>query len=264
MKHPAYLLYTLAQLSGLLLAHSSLASHLIQPDFSAPYSGERVKEYTVTLPLSRDQQEAFTIPRDCQKVNSRLLEGAGRWGSRVQRRLWLKVDDDCRYLNFLKSNPNHADKDFVSSYDFFNAKVSDLPLYPGCDLFLLLHDPSACPPPMHGMPNFSMFMESHAMPGHMEPEADDCRFEGGVFRGHIYHTGAGLRCIEDHHAPGYRILSVDYADVNADGYLDAVLRMAPVGRGGRPSLLILPLTRFSEKEKFVIPQGADYPRLGPA
>ncbi|WP_296802697.1 hypothetical protein [Thiolapillus sp.] len=84
-----------------------------------------------------------------------------------------------------------------------------------------------------------------------------------MFRGYIYHTGMGLRCIKDPKAPGYRILSVDFADVNGDKCQDAVLRMMSIGRGARLSLLILPLTRCSEDDKFSLPPGSDYPRFGP-
>ncbi|HHH13926.1 MAG TPA: ferric uptake regulator family protein [Thiolapillus brandeum] len=233
------------------------------PWFTAPYSGEKVKEYEVTLPVSRYEEETFLIPRDCKKLNSRLLEGAGHWGNRVQRRLWIKADDDCRYLNYLKRNPKKADKDFVSSYDFLNARITDLPLRPGCDLYMLLRDPDACPAPPPGMPDFSMFMMHQGHHPDPQESRDECRFENGVFRGHIHYTPEGLRCYRDRRAPGYRILSVDFADVNADGYLDAVLRMTLIGSRSRPELLVLPLTRFSGEEPFTIPKGAGYPRMGP-
>ncbi len=237
------------------------------PWFTAPYTGEKVKSYEITLPLSRYEEETFVIPRDCKKLNSRLLEGAGHWGNRVQRRLWIKADDDCRYLNYLNKNPRKAEKDFVSDYDFFNARLADLPLRPGCDLYLLLRDPTACPDPLPGMPDFSMLMMHQEHPGIPTeiPGADpqQCRFRNGVFRGHIFFVDDSLQCEEDHRAPGYRILSVDYADVNGDGYLDAVLRMSLIGTHGRPELLVLPLTRFAPEGKFSLPQGADYPRFGP-
>ena len=243
---------------------STPASTGVKPFFSAPYTGEKVQKYKITLPLSRYEQETFTIPQDCARLNSRLLEGNGRWGNRIERRLWIKADDDCRYLNFLQKYSGKVEKDFVSNYDFYNASITDLPLRPGCDLNLLLRNPAACPPSMPGMPNFSMFMENTPMHQGQQAELEDCRFINGVFRGHIYHTGRGLRCIKDPKAPGYRILSVDFADVNGDNCQDAVLRMTPIGRGARPSLLILPLTRRSNDEKFSLPPGSDYPRFGPS
>lgn len=248
----------------MLTFHSTVFAQVVKPYFSAPYTGEKVQQYEITLPLSRYENATFTIPKDCGKLNSRLLEGSGHWGNRVERRLWIKADDDCRYLNFLQKYSGQVNQDFVSNYDFYNAKISDLPLRPGCDLNLLLHNPAACPPSMPGMPNFSMFMENMPMHREQNNELEDCRFDNGVFRGYIYHTGMGLRCIKDQKAPGYRILSVDFADVNGDKCQDAVLRMVPIGRGVRPSLLILPLTRCSDDEKFFLPLGSDYPRFGPA
>ncbi len=258
---------TVVRLTAVLLwlaATATLAATAGEsPWFAAPYSGKKVKEYEITLPISRNQEETFLIPKDCKKLNSRLLEGAGHWGNAVQHRLWIKADDDCRYLNYLRQNPHKGDKDFVSSYDFMNARITDLPLRPGCDLYVLLRDPQACPPPLPGMPDFSLFMnDEHQAP--VPPGSDEaCRFEKGVFRGTIYPTPEGIVCHKDPGAPGYRILSVDYADVNGDGYLDAVLRMALIGSHGRPELLVLPLTRLSDKGPFSIPKGADYPRLGP-
>jgi hypothetical protein len=64
--------------------------------------------------------------------------------------------------------------------------------------------------------------------------------------------------------PGFRILSVDFADVNNDNYQDATLRLIPIGPGNSPAPTILPLTRTSEEEKFSIPENALFPTLGPA
>ena len=259
--HLVFCLLLSFQATGFASSHATSAA---SPYFSAPYTGEKVKEYKIQLPTSRYEKETFNIPKDCGKLNSRLLEGNGHWGNSIERRLWMKADDDCRYLNFLNKYSGKASQDYVSNYDFYNANITDLPLRPGCDLNLLLHNPAACPPPMQGMPNFSMFMSTMPMQQTREKETlKDCRFENGLFRGYIYHTGMGLRCIRDSKAPGYRILSVDFADVNGDDCQDAVLRMMPVGRGARPSLLVLPLTRCGNDEKFILPPGSDYPRFGP-
>ena len=56
---------------------------------------------------------------------------------------------------------------------------------------------------------------------------------------------------------------MDFADVNGDGYLDAVLRLSRIGTRQRPELLVLPLTRFAPDQPFSLPQGTEYPRLGP-
>lgn len=247
---------------------ASVAVAMVQPWFTAPYSGEKVHEYEVTLPISRYEKQTFRIPRDCKKLNSALLEGAGHWGNRVERRLWLKADDDCRYLNYLNQYPGEAKYDFVSNYDFMNARIQDLPLRPGCDLYILLHSPDACPPPLPGLPDFGMMMHmgmGNERPASPFPDEDPqaCRFRNGVFRGYITPTPEGIRCRRDDRAPGYRILSVDFADVNGDGYLDAVLRMSLIGTRRRPELLVLPLTRFAPDQPFSLPQGTEHPRLGP-
>jgi len=39
--------------------------------------------------------------------------------------------------------------------------------------------------------------------------------------------------------------------------------MTLIGSGGKPELLVLPLTRFGDDEAFQLPVGSDYPRLGP-
>ncbi|HEC07907.1 MAG TPA: hypothetical protein ENJ12_13710, partial [Thiolapillus brandeum] len=71
---------------------SALATAGVKPFFSAPYTGKKVQNYDITLPLSRYEQETFTIPQDCSKLNSRLLDGNGHWGNRIERRLWIKAD----------------------------------------------------------------------------------------------------------------------------------------------------------------------------
>jgi hypothetical protein len=46
---------------------------------------------------------------------------------------------------------------------------------------------------------------------------------------------------------------VDYADVNGDGYMDATLKIIPLGPGARRIPLILPLTRTQPEGPFRIP-----------
>ena len=73
-----------------------------------------------------------------------------------------------------------------------------------------------------------------------------------------------MHCISSKHMPGFRILSVDFADVNNDNYQDAILRLMSIGPGNSPAPAILPLTRTSQEEKFSIPQNTLFPALGPA
>ena len=47
---------------------------------------------------------------------------------------------------------------------------------------------------------------------------------------------------------------VDFADVNGDQYLDAVLRFVPIGPGVARAPLTLPLTRTEPEGPFHVPQ----------
>lgn len=252
-----YLIIFIAVLTGNTWAESQ-----VKPNFAEPYTGKPVKSYEIELPWSRSNRQTFNIPADCGQVNARLLEGAGRWGSSIERRLWMKIDDDCRYLAFLNNASEPAKFDFVSQYDFFNADMSDLPLRPGCSLNLFLTNPAACPAKMPGLPDFMGFVQRN------NPVHDDshqtCTFQQGVFRGHIVYDSFGMHCIHSKREPGFRILSVDFADVNGDQYQDAILRLIPIGPGISPAPRILPLTRTSAEEIFSIPKNAPIPALGPA
>jgi hypothetical protein len=46
---------------------------------------------------------------------------------------------------------------------------------------------------------------------------------------------------------------VDYADINGDGYMDAVLRFLPSGPGSIRRTIFLPVTRFSADGEFQLP-----------
>lgn len=245
-----------------IMAGNTWAEPLVQPNFTEPYTGKPVKTYEIELPVTRSDRQKFSIPADCAKLNNQLLGGAGRWGNRVERRMWLKVNDDCSYYVFLNHTDKPAEHDFVSQYDFYNADMHDLPLSPGCSLNLFFTNPASCPPRIPGLADFNPFVQRQ----HTEHDSSHspCEFKDGMFRGHIVYDGFGMHCISDRRAPGFRILSVDFADVNSDNYLDAVLRLIPIGPGKAPAPTILPLTRTSHEEKFSIPKNALFPTLGPA
>ena len=234
----------------------------VQPNFTEPYTGKPVKSYEIELPLSRSDRQKFSIPADCSQVNTSLAEGAGRWGNLVERRMWLKVNDDCSYFVFLNSAGKPAEHDFVSQYDFFNADMADLPLRPGCSLNIFLTNPSACPPRMAGLADFNELI-SRKEHKH-DSSHDTCVFKNGVFRGRIVHDSFGMHCVSSPRMRGFRILSVDFADVNNDNYQDAILRLIPIGPGNSPAPTILPLTRTNAEERFSVPKNALFPSLGPA
>ena len=55
-----------------------------------------------------------------------MAAGAMQWGSPVEKRVWLKVADDCDYNAFLHRYPSEQIQDFVTGYDFRNADLADL------------------------------------------------------------------------------------------------------------------------------------------
>ena len=82
----------------------------------------------------------------------------------------------------------------------------------------------------------------------------DCLLRDGLFYGHLYIGPDGMRCASRNSQPSLRLIAVDYADINGDGYLDAVLRFVPIGPGAARSPLILPLTRTSPGGPFKTPE----------
>ena len=245
-----------------LLAGNTWAESPVQPSFTEPYTGKPVKEYEIELPITRSERQKFSIPADCSKLNNHLVAGAGRWGNLIERRMWLKISDDCSYYVFLNNQGKPAEHDFVSQYDFYNADMADLPLYRGCDPNLFFTNPSACPPKMPGLADFDQFVNRNV--NEHDSSHRTCNFENGVFRGHIVYDGFGMHCLSSQHMPGFRILSVQFADVNNDNYQDAVLRLIPIGPGNGPAPTLLPLTRTSLEDGFSIPKNALFPTLGPA
>jgi hypothetical protein len=99
-------------------------------------------------------------------------------------------------------------------------------------------------PDIRSMLSFASESEDHSA-----FDTATCRINRGVFRGHVLVDDAGLRCRFDRRAPGIRVMSVDYADVNGDGWLDAVLRFVPVGPGTSRRPVVVAYTR----------KGADMP-----
>lgn len=248
---------------ALTLAGSAAAAPH-QTYFAEPYTGKKTLEYTVSLPLSRHEKKSFSIPGQCREINSALMAGAGRWGSLVERRLWLKVDDDCRYYSFINQERRVPTHDFVSNHDFMNCDLTMLPIHQACDEHAYHNNPAACPPLPPSVPDLSMYL---AMPEGQSNQdsgsADQCQFVDGVFRGYLFHAPIGLSCIRSKSHSGFRILSVDFANINNDDYQDAILRIIQVGRGTKPVPMMLPLTRFEESGSFSIPDGTHFPEMGP-
>lgn len=217
-------------MAGPLLAESGPSG----PDilyFAEPFSGRAVEGYTINLPVSRDEKRRFQIPGDCASVESALREGAGAWGTRVERRLWPKVDADCHYAGLAAAGEQQVQEDHVSQFDFMNAPLSLLPIVGPCDEApdsqCLLINPS--------------FQFLDIRPGLTEGE--ECRIVDGVFRGVIGYHGGQMVCQADRDAPGFRVMSAFCADVNADQRRDALLRILPLGAGVASRPVVIPLSR---------------------
>ena len=187
-------------------------------------------------------------------------QGSAYRQSILDRRIWQKVEGDCRYYRFLRRHPLRGLEDHVSDYDFWNAPLSDLPIAPPCEdedapasgcspavgeAFGILHRPAPGAAP--------------ADPGAGPGEETQCRLEDGLFRGRLYVDDRGLRCVAEAGAPSLRLIAVDFADINGDHVLDAVLRFVPLAPGSVRSPLVLPLTRFGDDEPFRVPWGARVP-----
>ena len=223
--------------------------------FAEPSSGRKVTHYSVDLAIARDERQSFEIPDDCDAVLRALEEGIAYRGRILDRRLWHKVEGDCRFHDFLYRHPRQALQDYVSDYDFMNARLSDLPIDRRC-----ARDPTdpggnACDP----MATDASGLLRHfplAQPPQDGTGGDDCECEltNGIFRGHLFLDEQGMHCTTDPDAPSLRLIAVDFADINGDRFLDAILRFVPLR--GRPARmpLILPLTRFEPGTPFSVPE----------
>jgi hypothetical protein len=219
--------------------------------FYEPGSGRRVTHYTLELPVDREQTQTFLIPDDCDAVMQAIHEGEARWASIVDRRFWKKLEGDCRHHRILNRLPQRVIEDHVSGYDFMNAQLSDLPIDPLC----VRPDQAACNPlatDAFGMLlYFPLTQQVTAPPAGVE--CTQCEFKDGLLRGRIFRDGDGISCEAVPYGPSLRLIAVDFADINGDGFLDAVLRFVPVGPGSNRAPLTLPLTRFDDSGPFTVP-----------
>lgn len=232
---------------------AGLASGSVSADtlyFAAPYTGQRVTGYELQLPLDRHERRTYSIPVDCDKAVGDIQSGAGRTGSPIERRLWSKLLEDCRYHALLHPHDTVPAQDFVSNYDFYNGALIDLPLGLGCSI---PGAPCMSIPP--GIPRLSDLLRPDAGVQIEDDSGAHCEIRRGVFRGRIGVREGKIICEQGKYGSGFRIIAVHFADVNDDGIQDAVLRLVPLGmeRGRTP--LLLPLTRLSEDGPLRIPEG---------
>lgn len=220
--------------------------------FAKPYSGEKVTAYTVELPVGQNEKQSFRIPEQCGEAMEYLSSGALKWGSQVERRLWHKVGNDCAYHAFLNRFPRSVEHDYVSGYDFRNAPLQELLPNP-CRVTSGSPD-GPCGPGVNGRAAIFGFIDVVDDPSVTEEfDAESCHIVAGAFRGQVAAGGDGLRCRQDRRGSGFRVMSVNYGDVNGDGYLDAVLRIVPLGPATSRMPLVLAYTRLSPDGELRVP-----------
>jgi len=240
-----------------LLISSGLQADFEHFDFAEPGTGKKVHNYSVELKFSNQQPRSYRIPQDCQKITNEVKFGSTPPNEAVQKALWFKIINDCRYVTFLHQKEDvNAVRDLVSDYDFYNARLADLPFESRCqempkDIETCKSKPAS--PGKLKLTAFFPFLEIYLHDGKLPVET--CRFYNGAFRGELYLTEEGVKCHRNFRGRGLRLLSIDYADLNADGFMDVLLRMIPLGSGVSRMPIYLPLTRLSEEAGFSIPEG---------
>jgi len=244
---------TLAALFGITMGATAGEAH--EAFFAEPMSGRKVTQYSIELPVNREERETFEIPDDCAEVMRAVNGGISYKGNIVDRRLWKKTESDCRYHVFINRHPRSVLEDHVSNYDFRNARLEDLPLDRRCSTSGPQADPAGCDPT--STDSLGMLRSFPiATPGDEVPAAADCipcKISNGRFRGYVLLGEDGIECRTDSSAAGVRLIAVDYADINGDRILDAVLRFIPIGPGNNRAPLVLPLTRLDTSAPFNVP-----------
>jgi hypothetical protein len=241
------LLVQLAIASGLATAETLSSAH-----FSEPLSGRKVAQYTIDLPVARDRTMGFAIPQQCADVVRYAQQGQAYRGRAVGRSLWHKAESDCRYHAFLHFHPQQQLADHVSGYDFMNMPLTDLPLSPQCAS-------GATDKCGRGItPQDRLWRHLLAESPTDRIGTDElgiaCRFVDGKFSGRAYLTPQGLRCSRPApDRPGMRLIAVDFADINGDRIMDAVLRIIPTGPRSTRVVTVLPLTRLAAERPLQFP-----------
>lgn len=227
--------------------------------FSMPFSGQKGSEYDIELTFRDNQIKKFHIPYDCSQIINDVNYGMSNPIDILDRKLWSKAINDCKYVmmvhQYESAVPQH---DFISGYDFYNAQLSDLPFAQKCvdsdneDVVQQCKQKQVAEGKLL-ITSYFPFLEMVEDDGAMLTE--ECHFSNGVFRGRLIKTAEGIRCQPDRTATGLRLLSVDIGDFNNDSYLDALLRIMPLGRGVSRFPVLLPLTRFDEFGSFTVCDG---------
>ncbi|MCB1925731.1 MAG: hypothetical protein KDJ27_18655 [Gammaproteobacteria bacterium] len=247
---PCY--YRLAPLLAYFALAPAHAQYADQPVyFTEPLSGQRASEYAIELATTTQGRHEFVVPRDCAELEQILHDGQADRGRVIDRRLWHKVREDCWFHQLLTRHNGSAIQDHVSTYDFMNARIEDLPIGTDCNPSVD-DDCGRHGGNRHGIiPYFPFALPPGDHTADL-PQAE-CALRDGLFYGQLYALPDGIRCDGGDGQPSLRLIAVDLADINGDGFLDAVLRFIPLGPGAARAPLILPLTRTSDDEPFRAP-----------
>lgn len=227
--------------------------------FALPFSGEKGNNYDLELTFPDNQVRKFNIPNDCSQIMNDVNYGMSNPINILERKLWHKAINDCRYVMLVHQHEQRPQQvDFVTGYDFYNALLADLPFAQKCiaeddEEFIQQCKQRQVEEGKLLIASYFPFLK--IIKGDETILTEDCRFKNGLFRGRLVRTSEGIRCQHDRRANGLRLLSVDIGDFNNDGYLDALLRIMPLGRGVSRFPVLIPLTRFEENGSFSVSEG---------
>jgi len=247
----------------LLMLSFSLQAERDRFIFAMPFSGDKGSHYDIQLGYANDEIKKFHIPDDCSNIINMVNFGTANPINLIDRKLWFKAINDCRYVMMLGMNENsQPENDFVSHYDYFNARLADLPFSSQCKATDEEIFQKQCGEVQDGKPTIrSYFPFLEVLPNDKDVDTQECRFTNGLFRGRLVRTDEGIRCQKDRRTKGLRLISVDYTDLNNDSYMDVVLRIMPLGRGVSRFPILLPLTRFNPDTTFSLVEGITYDYL---
>ena len=239
--------------SGFAIAQQHTRSAFVEPFFVAPVSGEKVSTYSVELPTKAGDR-TLQVPADCAAITGLLRADKADRSRVLDRRLWFKVEHDCRYYALLHRYPRRDLRDHVSHYDFFNLPLENLPFERTC----VDDDPNQCSLWLIDVMGIRQRVSTSIPTGpadDCEAKRIPCRLVNGQFRGRIHATPDGMTCLAARRA-SLRLLSVDYGDINGDGVLDAVLRLMQISPEEGRRILRIPLAKASSDDGFTTPAHA--------
>lgn len=212
--------------------------------FAEPLTGRPASEYQVELPIKQKESREFSVPYDCDLVRRHIQQDTADRSRIIAHRLWTKTDSDCRYYELLSRHDQSGLNDFISEIDFRALDLRRLPLDTYCDQRPGSLCVSRSQATMDARPLFPD--RANVPPDKKEKySSTPCHLTDGRYRGRICREGETLLCVPDRSST-FRLLGVDYGDVDGDGIQDAVLRLNVLSpRTGRRSVRI-PLTRLHE------------------